>query len=101
MGTKKVVWVKPVSNDERKVFCTLCRREFATGNGGENDLVRHENSDVHKKAVLAKGASNITTFFASSMAEKDKIAASEVTYVYHTIKHGLSYNSTDCAVKLN
>ncbi|KAK0135426.1 hypothetical protein N1851_028718 [Merluccius polli] len=94
-------WVKPVVGDEKKVFCTLCRREFAISHGGEHDLSRHEDSDVHKKAVLAKGASNITSFFASSIAEKDKIAASEVTYVYHTIKHGLSYNSTDCAVKLN
>ena len=79
------MWVKPVSNDERNVFCTLCQREFAISHGGKNDIVRHENSDVPKKAVLAKGASNITTFFTSSMAEKYKIAASEVTYVLYII----------------
>ena len=57
--------------------------------GGENDLTRHEDTDMHKKAVLAKGASNIVSFFATSTAEIDKIAASEVAYVYHTINHGL------------
>ncbi|KAM3620103.1 uncharacterized protein V6R79_018367 [Siganus canaliculatus] len=30
-----------------------------------------------------------------------KEAASEASYVYHTVKHGLSYNSTDCLVKLS
>ena len=69
--------------------------------GGENDLTHREDSDMHKMAVLAKGVSNIGTFFATSTAEINKIAASEVAYVYHTINHGLSYNSTDCTVKLN
>lgn len=53
-----------------------------------------------RKATLAKGASNIGAFFVKS-AEKDNIAASESSYVYHKVKHGLSYNSTDCLVQLN
>lgn len=28
------------------------------------------------------------------------MTAAEVTHVYHTVKHGLSYNSGDCALKL-
>ena len=79
--------------------CTVCRRELSINHGGENYLTCHEDKDVHKKAVLAKGASNIGTLFVTSTAEIDKIAASEVAYVYHTINHGLSYNSTDCTVK--
>lgn len=94
-------WVKAVATDARKAFCAVCCRELTIGHGGENDLTRHEGSDVHKKAVLAKGASNIGTSCATSLAEIDRIAANEVAYVYHTIKHGLGYNSTDCAVKLN
>ncbi|XP_078257165.1 uncharacterized protein LOC144594484 [Rhinoraja longicauda] len=34
-------------------------------------------------------------------AENDQIAVSEASYVYHTVKHGLSYNSTDCLAQLN
>ena len=97
----KKTWVKPVSGDSTKAFCTLCRREFSIGHGGENDLTQHASTEMHKKATLAKGASNIGAFFVTSTAENDKIAASEASYVYHTVKHGLSYNSTDCLVKLN
>lgn len=71
-------WVKAVTNDERTAFCTVCRRELSISHGGENDLTRHEGSHMHRKAILAKGTSYIGTFFASSTAEIDKIAASEV-----------------------
>lgn len=98
--TKKP-WVKPVSGDVTKAYCTVCRREFSISHGGENDLSRHAGYEMHKKAILAKGASNIGAFFAATTGENEKIAASEATLVYHTVKHALSYNSTDCIAKLN
>lgn len=55
---------------------------------------------MHKAATLAKGASNIAACFVTSTAENNKIAASEASYVYHTVKHGFGYNGTDCLVKL-
>lgn len=61
-------------------FCTVCCRELTICHGGEKDLTRHEGSDVHKKAVLAKGVGDIGTFFATSSAEIDRIASSEVAY---------------------
>lgn len=53
---------------------------------------------MHKKAILAKGASNIGAFFTATMGEN---SISEATLVYHSVKHGLSYYTTDCIVKLN
>lgn len=97
----KNIWIKPVSGDSTKAFCSLCRREFSVAHGGENDLTKHASTEMHKKATLAKGASNIYGFFGVTTVETDKIAASEASYVYHTVKHGLSYNSNDCLVKLN
>lgn len=64
-------------------------------------MTQHASTELHKKATLAKGASNTSAFFRASTVETDKIAASEASYVYHTVKHGLGYNSTDCLVKLN
>lgn len=28
------------------------------------------------------------------------MTAAEVSHIYHTVKHGISYNSADCAMKL-
>ena len=64
-------------------------------------MTQHASTEMHKKAILAKGASNIGAFFGAATVETDKIAASEASYVYHTVKHGLSYNSANCLVKLN
>ena len=80
---EKHSWVKPVSGDQSRVFCTFCRREFSISHGGENDLKQHANTDMHKRATKNKGASNIATFFTNSTAEQDRIAACEVTSVYH------------------
>ena len=52
-------WVK-ATTDPRRAFCNLCRKEISIGHGGEHDLSRHEEAECHKKAVLAKGASNIS-----------------------------------------
>ena len=90
-----------MSGDQSRVFCTLCRREFSISHGGENDLKQHAGTELHKRATQNKGASNITKFFASSTIEQDRVATCEVTSVYHTVKHGLSYNSMDCSNKLN
>ncbi|XP_078282406.1 uncharacterized protein LOC144608476 [Rhinoraja longicauda] len=97
----KKTWVQPVGGDSTKAFCTLCRREFSIGHGGESDLTQHASTAVHKKATLAEGASKVAKLVRKSTAENDKIAASEASYVYHTVKHGLSYNSTECLAKLN
>lgn len=93
-------WVKRCT-DSSKAYCTLCRREFLICYGGENDLKQHAKTSIHINAVKSKGKSSISSFFASSTGESDKVAAAEVSYVFHTIKHGLSYNGTDCLVKLN
>lgn len=92
----KNAWIKPVSGDSTKAFCTLCRRELSVGHGGENDLNQHASTEMHKKAKLAKGASNIGAFFGGTTVETDKIAASDASYVYHTVKHGLQQHRLSC-----
>lgn len=87
-------WVKPVSGDSTKGFCTLCHWEFSIGYGGENDLTLHASTEMYKNAMLAKGASNIGASFITSTAEND----SEAAYMYHTVKHGLSCQAQWCFI---
>ena len=47
---EKHSWVKPVSGDQSRVFCTFCRGEFSISHGGENDLKQHASTDMHKRA---------------------------------------------------
>lgn len=97
---EKFTWVNPVRDAPMRAFCNLCRREFSISHGGEHDLTQHVSTEIHKKTVHAKGTSNIRLFFANtSTRETDQEAASEASYVFHTISHGLSYNSTDCLSK--
>lgn len=92
------MWGKPVSGDSTKAFCTLCHWEFSINHGGENNLT-YTSTGMQKKAKLAKGASNIDAICVMSTADNDKTVASEALHVCHTVKHGLSYNSTDCLVR--
>ena len=71
---EKHSWVKPVSGDQSRVFCTFCRGEFSISHGGENDLKQHASTDMHKRATKNKGASNIATFYANASAEQDRVA---------------------------
>ena len=57
------------------------------GLGGENDLTQHASTEMQKRAMLAKGGSNIGANFVASTAENDKIKAKEAAYMHHTVKH--------------
>lgn len=75
-------WVK-AANDAKKALCTLCCREISIGHGGEYDLTRHQASNIHKKAIQARGSSGITASAKSSVKLKrtvlqDACAASKM-----------------------
>lgn len=80
-----MLWIKPVTSDTTKAFCTLWLREFSISHGGENDLTQHASTEMHEKATQAKGTSNIGAFFMTSTAQNVKIGASEAAYVYYTV----------------
>lgn len=42
------------------------------------DLTRYAATDLQKKAMQAKGTTNIGTFFATSMTENDTITAIKI-----------------------
>ena len=73
-----------------------------TPDEGINDVKRHSDSDTHKTQVSsAKVNRQIDGFFSKpSDPVADKVTALEVTSVYHTVQHSLSYRSMDCGNKL-
>ena len=40
-------------------------------------------------------------FVKANTKEEDNVIASELTQIYHAVKHNHSYNSLDCSLKLN
>lgn len=101
---KKYNWLRKNSAADH-AECMICICKFSVAHGGEFDVKKHLKSLKHKESVLSEGSSSsskqlISTFMVGgsklqSCIERDQIAASEVTFVYHTIKHGHSYNSAD------
>lgn len=65
-------------------------------------MTQHAQGAEHKKnKQMVSSSNNVSKFFVSKdSSENDKIAIAEITTVFHTIKHILSYNSMDCGNKL-
>uniref|UniRef100_A0A6Q2Y727 DUF4371 domain-containing protein n=1 Tax=Esox lucius TaxID=8010 RepID=A0A6Q2Y727_ESOLU len=68
----KYPWITAVLRDANKAFCNVCRKEFGVSHGGG----RVDDSMYNK------------------------IAAAELTSVFHCVTHQQSYKSLDCAMKL-
>jgi hypothetical protein len=52
-----------VSENYFQAQCTLCRKKFAIGHGGRNDLTVHATSDFHICNVKAAHCSSVLSFF--------------------------------------
>lgn len=93
-------WLKRISDG--KAFCVLCKIEFSVANKGFRAVVDHESSAQHRKNETAASVSKaITTYFTKpNTQDADLVIASEITHIYHCIKHNQSYNSMDCILKL-
>lgn len=72
-------------------------------------MADYSKTSSHSKITSSHAARNITSYFqapVTSTSDRDrddimyKTSAVEITYIYHIIKHSLSYNSRDCFQKL-
>uniref|UniRef100_A0A3B1JVS3 HAT C-terminal dimerisation domain-containing protein n=1 Tax=Astyanax mexicanus TaxID=7994 RepID=A0A3B1JVS3_ASTMX len=84
-------------------LCEVCLSHFSVSHGGEYDVKRHRQCETHKKRVAQKEVSqSMHTFLLKPKQDSnvDKVTAAELTSVYHTVKHSLSYRSEDCGNKL-
>lgn len=99
---KEEEWLKPCIGNIHKASCKYCNKDFSIAHGGRSDVTQHSAGAEHKKnKVTVASSSNLKRFFANTTSpESDKLALAELTSVFHTVKHNLSYNSMDCGHKL-
>lgn len=55
--------------------------------------------NIKNKITVASSFSLKSFFSVKTSPESDKLAPAELTSVFHTVKHNLSYNSIDCGHK--
>nr|XP_012606182.1 uncharacterized protein LOC105863530 isoform X1 [Microcebus murinus] len=95
-------WIREVNNPNR-AYCTICRKEFGVGHGGEGDVKKHMETESHKSGMRQASLESIQSVFISQkdISVQSKIAAAELAWAYHTNEHALSYRSLDCSMKLS
>ena len=89
--------------DDEKAFCKLCSSNFKYIHEGFKAVRDHSNTDTHIKNFNFKKENTIMKLFLDSVntPEELKVIASEVSNIYHSVKHHHSYRSLDCGMKLN
>lgn len=96
-------WSKEVKGNAFKAFCSVCNKDFSCAHGGVADLKQHA-AGVSHNVIKTRASSALSKFLTkpSDVASDFQISVSigEITSVYHTVKHSLSYNSMDCGNKL-
>lgn len=95
-------WVTSVVDDSTTARCKLCSVTFTVAYDGINAITQHASSKKHEKnAQSAKQSRRMQEFFATKgTPQMDKVATSEITHVYHSVKHHCSYLQQDCSIKV-
>lgn len=95
-------WLRPVQGNPTQARCMICANEFKIGHGGLNDVKKHSLRIKHvsKSKDVSSSKKISDSFHSAASTELNLKTSAELAFVYHTVKHGLSYNSMDCSIKL-
>lgn len=91
-------WLSQV--DKCTAHCKLCLKNIACNYEGEAAIKSHMKTKGHKKISEAAATSQVLTHFFDNKEETTSIKA-ELALTFHSVNHQLSYNSSDCGIKLN
>lgn len=72
-------WVKEVKENKSRAFCSLCSKDFGIAHGGKHDVMKHSNTEDHKRrdpSDLNKASKSVSAYFAAvNSTEMDKVSA--------------------------
>jgi hypothetical protein len=85
-----------------EAICRTCDSIIDVGNKGRTALVQHIKIALHlSKSRASDGSQKLTVFTTVKNTElQARVSVAEATLAYHTVKHGLSFKTSDCTSKL-
>lgn len=93
--------VAPNSNGEL-LDCKICKGNFRIIHRGRGNITDHVITDKHRKAVNSQTGSSLDRYFNKNSPTTGSLenAAKEAAFAFHTVKHELSFKTSDCTSKL-
>lgn len=93
-------WLAAVSDDVNMARCKVCNTSFSVKFDGIKAVKKHGDSLKHKGSIRSTNMSRVLTNFfpKKDSKDEDKIIAAEIVKTFHSVKHGLSYLSSDCGM---
>jgi hypothetical protein len=93
---KKLSQCLDVEKQINEAICRTCDYIIDVGNKGRTALVQHIRTASH----LSKSRASDGSQKQKNTDLQARVSAAEATLVYHTVKHGLSFKTSDCTSKL-
>ncbi|GFW92679.1 uncharacterized protein TNCV_519951 [Trichonephila clavipes] len=95
-------WLNKCDEDNTKGYCKLCKNSFTVAYDGLKAVTHHAEAKKHKEWESAAAMFHrMKSFFTpKGSAQSEKVGISELTEVYHSIKHHISYVAQDCSLKV-
>ncbi|CAF1359389.1 unnamed protein product [Rotaria magnacalcarata] len=94
-------FLKEYKPDKSKATCIACNSQFSVHYGGKTDVVQHSKSKQHKTNMLTFSVDRqLITTTMKPTREKEEVAATEATLVYHGVKHRISYVAQQCTTNV-
>jgi hypothetical protein len=94
-------FLKEYKSDKSQATCMACNSQFNVHYGGKSDVVQHSKNKQHVKNMLTFNVDRqLITTTMKPTREKDEIAATEATLVYHSVRHRISYLAQQCTTDI-
>ncbi|GFW20396.1 uncharacterized protein TNCV_2729351 [Trichonephila clavipes] len=102
IGNHVFFWLNKCDEDNTKGYCKLCKNSFTVAYDGLKAVTHHAEAKKHKEWESAAAMSHqMKSFFTpKGSAQSEKVGITELTEVYHSIKHHISYVAQNCSLKV-